>query len=118
MPRVKKGSARHRAKKRILKSVKGHRGSAGHLYRLAKEAATRAAVNARIGRKLRKRDFRGLWIIRLNAACRQRGIRYSQFINGCKKAKIELNRKMLSEIAIADPQGFDAIVETVKAALA
>ena len=118
MPRVRRGSARHRAKKRILKSVKGHRGSAGHLYRLAKEASTRAAVNARIDRKRRKRDFRGLWIIRLNAACRQRGIRYSQFINGCKKAKIELNRKMLSEIAIADPQGFDAIVEAVKAALA
>jgi large subunit ribosomal protein L20 len=118
MPRVRKGSARHRAKKRILKSVKGHRGSAGHLYHLAKEASTRAAVNARIDRKRRKRDFRGLWIIRLNAACRQRGIRYSQFINGCKKAKIELNRKMLSEIAIADSQGFDVIVEAVKAALA
>ena len=118
MQRVRKGPAKHRAKKRILKSVKGHRGSAGHLYRLAKEAATRAAVNARIDRKRRKRDFRGLWIIRLNAACRQRGIRYSLFINGCKKAKIELNRKMLSEIAIADPQGFDTIVGAVKAALA
>ena len=116
MPRVRKGAARHRAKKRVLKAVKGHRGSAGRLYRLAKEAIVRANVNARIGRKLRKRDFRGLWITRLNAACRQRGIRYSQFINGCKKANIALNRKMLSEIAIADPDGFDAIVETVKAA--
>ncbi len=117
MPRVRKGAARHRAKKRILKAVKGHRGSAGRLYRLAKEATVRAAVNARIGRKLRKRDFRGLWITRLNAACRQRGIRYSQFINACKKAKIGLNRKMLSEIAIADPDGFDVIVETAKAAI-
>jgi len=118
MPRVRKGAARHRAKKRILKAVKGHRGPAGHLCRLAKEAAVRATVNARIDRKRRKRDFRGLWITRLSAACRQRGIRYSQFINGCKKANIQLNRKMLSEIAIADPEGFDAIVEAVKAAVA
>lgn len=116
MPRVRKGAARHRAKKRVFKAVKGHRGSAGRLFRLAKEAAVRAAVNARIDRKRRKRDFRGLWIIRLNAACRQRGIRYSQFINACKKANITLNRKMLSEIAIADPEGFDAIVEAAKAA--
>ncbi len=111
MPRVRKGAARRQAKKRVLKAVKGHRGSAGHLYRLAKEATVRSAVNARVGRKLRKRDFRGLWIIRLSAACRQRGIRYGQFINGCKKAKIALNRKMLSEVAIADPEGFDAIVK-------
>ncbi len=117
MPRVRKGAARRRAKKRVLKSVKGHRGSRGSLYRLAKEAAVRAAVNARVDRKRKKRDFRGLWIIRLSAACRQRGIRYSQFVNGCKKADIELNRKMLSEIAIADPAGFDVIVEAVKAAL-
>ena len=116
MPRVRKGAARHQAKKRVLKAVKGHRGPAGHLYRMAKEAAVRASVNARIDRKRRKRDFRGLWIIRLSAACRQRGIRYSQFINGCKKADIRLNRKMLSEIAIADPAGFDAIVEAAKAA--
>ena len=114
MPRVRKGAARHQAKKRILKAVKGHRGSAGRLYRLAKEAVVKAGVNARVDRKRRKRDFRGLWITRLNAACRQRGIRYSQFINACKKANIGLNRKMLSEIAIADPDGFDTIVESVK----
>ena len=118
MPRVRKGAARHRAKKRVLKIVKGYRGSAGRCYRLAKEAVVRANVNARIDRKRRKRDFRGLWIIRLNAACRQRNIRYSQFINDCKKADIQLNRKMLSEIAIADPPGFDAIVEAAKAAIA
>ncbi len=117
MPRVRKGAARHQAKKRILKAVKGHRGSAGRLYRLAKEATAKAAVNARIDRKRRKRDFRGLWITRFSAACRQRGIRYSQFINGCKKANIELNRKMLSEIAIADPKGFDAIVDAAHRAL-
>ena len=117
MPRVRKGAARRQAKKRILKSVKGHRGPASKLIRLAKEAATRSHVQARIGRKLKKRDFRGLWIIRLNAACGLRDIRYSQFINGCKKAGIELNRKMLSEIAIADSAGFDAIVDKAKAAL-
>lgn len=117
MPRVTKGAARRQAKKRIFRAVKGHRGSAGRLLRLAKEAAIRADVNARVGRKLKKRDFRSLWIVRINAACSQRGIRYSEFINGCKKAGIELNRKMLSEIAIADAAGFDHIVETARAAL-
>ncbi len=118
MPRVRKGAARRQAKKRILKAVKGHRGPAGHLYRQAKNAVVRAAVNARIDRKRRKRDFRGLWIIRLSAACRQRGIRYSRFIDGCKKADIRLNRKVLSEIAIADPKGFDAVVAAARAAIA
>ncbi|MFZ0034850.1 MAG: 50S ribosomal protein L20 [Sedimentisphaerales bacterium] len=117
MPRVRKGSARRQARKRILKAVKGHRGAPGHLYHLAKEAATRAGVYARVDRKRRKRDFRGLWITRLSAACRQREIRYSQFINGCKKANIQLNRKMLSEIAVADPKGFDVIVAAAKAAV-
>ncbi len=116
MPRVRKGAARHQAKKRIFKAVKGHRGSAGRKFRLAKEAVVRAAVNAKTDRRRRKRDFRGLWIIRLSAACRQRGIRYSVFINSLKKANITINRKMLSEIAIADPAGFDEIVETAKAA--
>jgi large subunit ribosomal protein L20 len=112
MPRVRKGAARHQAKKRILKAVKGYRGAAGGQYRLAKESVVRALVNARIGRRRRKRDFRGLWIIRLSAACRQRGISYSKFIDDCNKANIALNRKMLSEIAIDDPQGFDVIVNT------
>lgn len=111
MSRVRKGAARRQAKRRILKAVKGHRGATGRQYRLAKEAGVRANVNARIDRKRRKRDFRGLWITRLSAACRQRGIRYSEFINGCKKANIALNRKMLSEIAIDDPKAFDVVVE-------
>ncbi|MBN2314688.1 MAG: 50S ribosomal protein L20 [Sedimentisphaerales bacterium] len=111
MPRVRKGAARRQSKKRILKAVKGYRGATGTQYRLAKEARIHAGVNARIDRKRKKRDFRGLWIIRLSAACRQRGIRYSQFINGLKKAKIGLNRKMLSEIAVDDPKAFDAIAE-------
>ena len=117
MPRVRKGAAARQSKKRILKDVKGYRGATRTQIRLAKEARTRAAVNARVGRKLKKRDYRGLWIIRLNAACQQRGLRYSQFINGLKKAGIELNRKMLSEIAIADEAAFDTIVEQAKAAL-
>ena len=117
MPRVRKGAAARQAKKRVLKAVKGYRGAARTQIRLAKEARVRAEVNARVGRKLKKRDYRSLWIIRLSAACRQRGMRYSEFINGCKKADIELNRKMLSEIAIADESGFDQIVEQAKAAL-
>lgn len=118
MPRVSKGAATRQAKKRILKDVKGYRGAVRTQIRLAKEARVRAAVNARVGRKLKKRDYRSLWIIRLSAACKMRDMRYSQFINGLKKAGITLDRKMLSEIAIADVAGFDAIVEQAKAALA
>jgi len=110
MPRVRKGSARRQAHKRVLKSAKGHRSSGGHLYRAAKEAVVRAGVYARFGRKLRKRDFRALWITRLTAACKQRGIMYSRLVTGLKKANITLNRKMLSEIAATDPVAFDAIV--------
>jgi large subunit ribosomal protein L20 len=116
MPRIRKGAARRQAHRRVLKAARGHRSSAGHLYRAAKEAVVRAGVYARFGRKLRKRDFRALWITRLTAACRQRGIMYSRLINGLKKANIALNRKMLSEIAIADPAGFDAIVAAAKVA--
>jgi large subunit ribosomal protein L20 len=117
MPRVKKGSATRQARKRILKRVKGHANAPGRTYRLAKESSVKAQVDAKIGRKQRKRQFRSMWIVRLNAACKERQIRYSEFINGCKKANIQLNRKMLSEIAIADAPAFDAIVEKVKAAL-
>jgi large subunit ribosomal protein L20 len=117
MPRIRKGHAVRKAKKRELKRVRGHRAMAGHTWRLATEALRRAEVYARRDRRQRKRDFRSIWIVRLNAACKQRGLRYSEFINGCKKANLGLNRKMLSEIAIADPQGFDAITAEVKAAL-
>lgn len=116
MPRARKGAAKRQQRKRVLKAARGYRGQRKSQYRLAKEATVRAQVNARIDRKLRKRDFRSLWITRISAAVKQRGVRYSEFINGCKKAGIELNRKMLSEVAIADPAGFDAIVETAKAA--
>ena len=116
MPRIRKGAARHQKHRRVLKLAKGRRSSAGHLYRAAKQAIVRAGVYARVSRKLRKRDFRALWITRLTAACRQRGIMYSRLISGLKKANIALNRKMLSEIAIADPAAFDAIVAAANVA--
>ena len=118
MPRVRSGPAGHRRKKRVLRAAKGYRGSRHRLYRTAKEAVTRAGVGAYRDRRLRKRDFRSLWITRVSAACRQRGIRYSQFICGLKAANVGLDRKMLSEIAISDPAGFDAIAQVAKEAVA
>lgn len=116
--RTTKGAARNKSKRRLFKRAKGYVGGRGRLLRSIKETLVRAGVYAYRDRRVRKRDFRRLWIIRINAACRARGVRYSEFIAGLQKANIELNRKMLSEIAISDPGGFDAIVEKVKAALA
>ncbi|MGY8771093.1 MAG: 50S ribosomal protein L20 [Pirellulales bacterium] len=116
--RTKKGSSRTQSKKRLFKKAKGFRGGRGTLLRTVKETLVRAGVFAYRDRKVRKRVFRKLWIVRLNAAARQHGIRYSQFIYGLKKAGIELDRKMLSEMAIHDPAGFDTVCEEVKAALA
>jgi large subunit ribosomal protein L20 len=118
MPRTRKGAASRKAKKRELKRTRGFRAMPGNTWRLATEALRRAEVYAHRDRRQRKREMRGLWIVRLSAACKQRGMRYSEFIDGCKKAKILLNRKMLSEIAIADPQGFDVLTQEAKAALA
>ena len=114
MPRARKGAARHRKKVKILKAAKGYRGSRSKLYRTAKEAITRAGVYAYRDRRARKRDFRVLWITRLSAACRMRGIAYSRFICGLKAASVVINRKMLSEIAIHDPAAFDVIAELAK----
>ena len=116
--RTRKGAARNKAKKRLFKKTKGYRGGRGKLLRSAKETLIRAGAFAFRDRKVRKRQFRRLWIIRINAACRERGIRYSEFINGLKKANIELDRKTLSEMAIHDPAAFDQIVEKAKAASA
>ncbi len=116
--RTKKGAARTRAKRRLFKRTKGYRGGRSNLLRTAKETLIRADVFAYRDRRLRKRDFRRLWITRINAATRQRGLRYSEFICGLGKISIELNRKMLSEMAIHDPAAFDAVVEQVKEALA
>ena len=117
MPRVRKGAARRRKHKRVLKAARGYHGATSRRYRLAKQAVFRAGVSATRDRKLRKRNFRRLWIIRVSAACRQRGITYSRFLNGLFMADIHLNRKMLSEVAIADPGAFDKVVETAMAAL-
>ena len=115
--RTTKGAARNKAKRRLFKKVKGFRGGRGGLLRTAKETLVRAGVYAFRDRRVRKREFRKLWIIRINAACRERGLRYSEFIHGLDKANLGLDRKSLSEMAIHDPTGFDAIVERVKAAL-
>ncbi|HUY92869.1 MAG TPA: 50S ribosomal protein L20 [Pirellulales bacterium] len=115
--RSMKGAARTQAKKRLFRKVKGYRGGRGGLYRTAKETLVRAGVYAFRDRRARKRDFRSLWIIRINAAVRERGLRYSEFIHGLAKAGLTLDRKTLSEMAIADPAGFDAVVAQVKAAL-
>jgi large subunit ribosomal protein L20 len=118
MARVRKGSARRQKHRKVLKAARGYYGRHSRNYRLAKQAIFRAGVNATRDRKLRKRDFRRLWITRITAACRQRDVRYSQFMHALDKAGIQLNRKMLSEIAIADPPAFDALVEKALAAVA
>ncbi len=112
------GAARNRSKKRLFKKAKGYRGGRNHLLRTVKETLVRAGAYAFRDRRARKRDFRQLWITRLNAACRERGLRYSEFINGLLKANIELNRKILSEMAIHDPEAFDAVVARVKEVVA
>ena len=115
--RVTKGSARRRAKNRLFKRAKGFRGGRSKLLRTVKASVLRADVYATRDRRARKRDFRRLWIIRINAAVRMRGLRYSQFINGLKKANVVLDRKMLADVAVVDPAAFDKIVEIAKAAL-
>ncbi len=116
--RTRKGAARTKAKRRLLNKAKGYRGGRGKLLRTVKETLLRAGAYAFRDRRVRKREFRKLWIIRINAACQERGIRYSEFIHGLKKAGIELDRKSLSELAIHDPAGFDSVVEQAKEALA
>ena len=116
--RTTKGSARHRAKKRLFKRAKGYRGGRSKLLRTVKETLLRSGQYAFRDRRTRRREFRKLWIIRINAAVRERGMRYSEFIFGLKQAGIEMERKTLSEIAINDPAGFDSIVQEVRDALA
>ena len=117
MPRARKGAARRQAKVRWFKKAKGNRGARRTQWRRVKEAVVRAGVYAYTDRRLIKRDYRQLWITRISAACKMRDISYSRFIAGLKAANIDLNRKMLSEIAIADPAAFDKIVEQAKAGL-
>ncbi len=117
MARIKGAMATRKRRKNTLKLAKGYFGSKSKHFKMAKQAVMKSGNYAYVGRKQRKRDFRRVWIVRISAACKLNGINYSQFMNGCKKAGITLNRKMLSEIAINDAAGFTAIVEQAKAAL-
>ncbi len=114
MPRVTNAVASRKRRKRRLAAAKGFYGSRSKLYRQATEAVDRAMALSYAHRKEKKRDFRGLWIVRLSAGCRANDISYSRFIEGLSKAGIALNRKMLSEIAIHDPEGFASLVATAK----
>ena len=116
--RTRKGAARQQAKKRLFRKVKGFVGGRGKLWRSATETLIRAGKFAFRDRRVRKREFRKLWILRINAACRQRGLRYSEFIHGLGKARLQLDRRTLAEMAVHDPQAFDSVMEQVKAALA
>ena len=117
MARVKGALATRKRRNKTLKLAKGYWGAKSKHFKMAKEAVMKSGNYAYIGRKLRKRDFRRLWITRISSGCKANGINYSTFMNGLKKAGITLNRKMLSEIAIADAEAFTALVEKAKAAL-
>lgn len=116
--RARKGHARRRARKRLLKDVKGNWGARGKLVKMATETLFRARAFAFRDRRTKKRNYRALWITRVTAACRARGLRYSTFIHGLTLAKIELNRKSLSELAIFSPHVFDELVKIAQAEVA
>ena len=118
MARVKKAVNAKKKHKKILKLSKGFYGQKSKVFRAANPAVMRSLASAYVGRKRKKRDYRSLWIARINAAARQNGISYSQFMNGLKKSGIDINRKMPSEMAIHDAEAFTALVNTAKAALA
>ena len=118
MARIKGGANAKKRHNKVLKAAKGYRGARSKQYRVAKQSVMRADATAFSGRKERKRDFRKLWIARINAAARMNDISYSQLMHGLKVAGVDMNRKVLSEIAIADPEGFAKLVEVAKAAIA
>ncbi len=117
MARIKGAIMTRKRRKKVLKLAKGYFGAKSKLFKTAKEAVMKSGNYAYIGRRLKKRDFRKLWITRISAAAKMNGMNYSTFMNGLKKAGIELNRKMLSEIAIHDEAGFTALCDKAKAAL-
>ena len=117
MSRVRRGNRRLKKRKRVLARAKGYYLAKSKLYRYAREAVNRADQFAYIGRKLKKRDFRRLWITRISAAARSHGMNYSRFIRGLKDAGIDLNRKMLADMAVRDPEGFGQLVAKAKASL-
>ena len=116
--RIKRGVNAHKKRVKILKAAKGYRGSKSKLYRVAREAVMKSGNYAYVGRKNKKRDFRKLWIARINAGAREHGLSYSQMMHGLKLAGVEPNRKVLSDIAIADKAGFAKLAEQAKNALA
>ena len=116
MARIKGAIMTRKRRKKVLKLAKGYFGSKSKHFKMAKQAVYRSGQYAYIGRKQRKRNFRQLWITRISAACKLNGMNYSTFINGMKKSGIDLNRKMLSEIAINDPDAFAALCEKAKSA--
>lgn len=116
MPRVKRGTHRRASRKKTLALASGFFLNKSKLYRAAQEAVERSLRHGYIGRKHKKRDFRSMWIVRISAACKSAGISYSKFIGGLKKAGVDLNRKVLAEIAYADASGFKALVEKARAA--
>jgi large subunit ribosomal protein L20 len=118
MPRVKRGVVAHRRHKKILKQAKGYYGARSRIFRVAKQAVTKAGQYAYRDRRQRKRQFRALWITRINAQSRANGLSYSRLINGLKKADIVLDRRVLADLAVHDTPAFTAIVEQAKAALA
>ncbi len=117
MPRVKRGVTARANHKKVLKKAKGYRGARSRVFRVAKQAVTKAGQYAYRDRKAKKRMFRRLWIARINAAARERGISYSRLMQGLKKANIDIDRKMLADIAIADADAFGSIVDKAKASL-
>ena len=117
MARIKGAIMTRKRRNKVLKLAKGYYGSKSNLFKTAKQAVMKSGNYALAGRRMKKRQFRNLWITRISAACKMNGMNYSTFINGLKKADINLNRKMLSEIAIADPAAFTALTEKAKAAL-
>ncbi len=118
MPRVKRGVTAHARHKKVLKAAKGYRGRRGNVFRVAKQAVMKAGQYAYRDRRNKKRTFRALWITRINAACRELDISYSVFIAGLKKASIDLDRKVLADMAVRDKAGFAAVVAQAKSALA
>ena len=116
MPRATNAPATRARRKKVLKKARGYFGNASRLFRYAKHAVDRAEQYAYRDRRKKKSEFRQLWIVRINAACREEGINYSRFMNGLKKLGIEINRKSLSELAVNDPDAFKALIEKVKAA--
>ena len=117
MPRVKRSVASRKRRRKVLEAARGYRGAKHASYKSAKEQVEHSLVYAYRDRKRRKRDFRRLWIIRINAAARQQGLSYNQFVAGCRKANIELDRKVLADLAVSDPPAFAKIAEQAKAAL-